>query len=88
MTLMALAVAGPLAFLANELGWLVGEFGRQPWIVYGVFRTSGAITTSPGLGATFTTFTLVYVGLSAVTIWSMRRLAAKPLDGFRPGVVT
>ena len=37
---MALAAAGPLAFLANELGWLVSEFGRQPWVVYGVFRTS------------------------------------------------
>ena len=36
-TLLALAAAGPLAFLANELGWLVSELGRQPWIVYGVF---------------------------------------------------
>ena len=60
LTLMALAVAGPLAFLANELGWLVSEFGRQPWIVYGVFRTSSAITTAPGLGATFAGFTLLY----------------------------
>ena len=51
---MALAAAGPAAFLANELGWLVSEFGRQPWVVYGVFRTSSAITTAPGLGATFT----------------------------------
>ena len=54
---MALAAAGPLAFLANELGWLVSEFGRQPWVVYGVFRTSNAITTAPGLGATFAGFT-------------------------------
>ncbi len=47
---MAIAAAGPLAFLANELGWLVSELGRQPWIVYGVFRTSSGITTAPGLG--------------------------------------
>lgn len=88
VTLAALAAAGPLALLANELGWLVSEFGRQPWIVYGVFRTSSAITTSPGLGARFTAFTLVYVGLSALTVWSVRRLAARPLDGFpAPGVV-
>jgi cytochrome bd ubiquinol oxidase subunit I len=79
-TLAALAAAGPLAFLANELGWLVSEFGRQPWIVYGVFRTSSAITTSPGLGATFSAFTLVYVALSALTVWSVRRLARRPLD--------
>ncbi len=56
LTLMALAAAGPLAFLANELGWLVSEFGRQPWVVYGVFRTSSAITTASGLGATFAGF--------------------------------
>ena len=82
VTLAALAAAGPLAFLANELGWLVSEFGRQPWIVYGVFRTSSAITTSPGLGATFSAFTLVYVGLSGLTLWSVRRLAARPLDTY------
>jgi cytochrome bd ubiquinol oxidase subunit I len=81
VTLIALAAAGPLAFLANELGWLVSEFGRQPWIVYGVFRTSSGITTAPGLGATFTAFTLVYVGLTALTLWTVRRLAARPVDG-------
>ena len=25
--------------LANELGWMVTEFGRQPWVIYGVLRT-------------------------------------------------
>ena len=64
LTLMAIGAAGPAAFLANELGWLVSELGRQPWIVYGVFRTSSGITTAPGLGATFTAFTLLYVGLT------------------------
>ena len=81
LTLMALAAAGPAAFLANELGWLVSELGRQPWIVYGVFRTASGITTSPGLGATFTAFTLLYVGLTALTVWSVRRIAAKPVEG-------
>jgi cytochrome bd ubiquinol oxidase subunit I len=80
-TLMAVAAAGPLAFLANELGWLVSELGRQPWIVYGIFRTSSGITSSPGLGATFTTFTLLYVGLTALAVWSVRRIAAKPVEG-------
>src|ERR1700728_1532162 len=74
-TLMALAAAGPLAFLANELGWLTSEFGRQPWVVYGVFRTANAITTAPGLGATFAGFTALYLGLSAVTLWGVRRVS-------------
>ena len=74
-TLLALAGAGPAAFLANELGWLVTEFGRQPWVVYGVFRTSSAITTAPGLSATFTGFTLLYIVLSALTVWAVRRVS-------------
>src|SRR5580704_5360846 len=74
-TLLALAAAGPLAFLANELGWLVSEFGRQPWVVYGVFRTSSAITTASGLGATFAGFTVLYIALSAVTVWGVRRVS-------------
>jgi cytochrome d ubiquinol oxidase subunit I len=80
-TLLALAAAGPAAFLANELGWLVGELGRQPWIVYGVFRTSNAVTTAPGLGVTFTAFTLLYIGLTVLTVWSVRRITAKPVEG-------
>jgi cytochrome bd ubiquinol oxidase subunit I len=80
-TLMALAAAGPAAFLANELGWLVSELGRQPWIVYGVFRTSSGITTAPGLGVTFTAFTLLYIGLTGLTVWSVRRIAGSPIEG-------
>jgi cytochrome bd ubiquinol oxidase subunit I len=81
VTLFALMAAGPLAFLANELGWLVSEFGRQPWIVYGVFRTSSAITTAPGLGVTFSAFTVLYVVLTGLTIWAIRRLTATPVQG-------
>jgi cytochrome bd ubiquinol oxidase subunit I len=89
VTLMAVAAAGPAAFVANELGWLTTELGRQPWIVYGVFRTSAGITTAPGLGATFTAFTLVYIGLTVLTGWSVRRLAAQPIDGLsRPALRT
>jgi len=80
-TLLALAAAGPAAFLGNELGWLVSELGRQPWIVYGVFRTSSGITTAPGLGATLTAFTLLYVGLAALTTWTVRRIASSPIEG-------
>ena len=74
-TLLALAAAGPLAFAANELGWMVTELGRQPWVIYGVLRTQDAITTAPGLGAIFAGFSLVYVALAAMTVWLLRRLA-------------
>jgi cytochrome d ubiquinol oxidase subunit I len=75
-TLVALAAAGPLAVLANELGWMVTELGRQPWVIYGLLRTSQAITAAPGLGTTFAGFTLLYVLLAGGTAWLLRRQAA------------
>jgi cytochrome d ubiquinol oxidase subunit I len=74
-TLLAVASSGPLAFLANELGWMVSEFGRQPWVVYGLLRTRDAITTAPGLDTTFAGFTVLYIGLAIATAWLLRRLA-------------
>ncbi len=43
------AVAGPLAALALELGWISTEVGRQPWTVYGVLRTVDAAGQNSGL---------------------------------------
>jgi cytochrome d ubiquinol oxidase subunit I len=34
----------PLPYLAVQLGWIVAEVGRQPWIVYGVLRTSEGVS--------------------------------------------
>jgi len=36
----------PLPFLANQLGWCAAEIGRQPWVVYGLLRTSDALSKS------------------------------------------
>src|ERR1700681_4079170 len=41
--LLGLVAAGPASILAMEAGWFVTEFGRQPWIVYGIMRTSEAV---------------------------------------------
>ncbi len=34
----------PLPFLACNIGWILTEVGRQPWIVYNVMRTSDGVT--------------------------------------------
>jgi cytochrome d ubiquinol oxidase subunit I len=34
----------PLPYVACELGWIVAEVGRQPWIVYGLMKTSDAVS--------------------------------------------
>ena len=35
----------PLPYLAMEMGWVLAEVGRQPWIVYGLLKT--AVAASP-----------------------------------------
>jgi cytochrome d ubiquinol oxidase subunit I len=64
--LRAIVVAGPMGFIATEAGWIVTELGRQPWIVYGIVRTSEAVTPMPGLIIPFLAFTLLYVLLGIV----------------------
>ncbi len=36
----------PLGFVAVIAGWVVTEVGRQPWVVYGLMRTSDAVSPS------------------------------------------
>jgi cytochrome d ubiquinol oxidase subunit I len=34
-----LMLAFPFPYIANTLGWMTAELGRQPWLVYGLFHT-------------------------------------------------
>jgi cytochrome d ubiquinol oxidase subunit I len=38
--LWVLMLAFSFPYLANTLGWMTAELGRQPWLIYGLFRTS------------------------------------------------
>ena len=71
--LIVIAFATPLGFLAVESGWTVTETGRQPWIIYGVMRTKDAVSSMPGLRYSFFVITAVYLLLSVIIIWLMRR---------------
>ena len=62
--LWGIVLSGPAAVIAMESGWFVTEFGRQPWIVYGILRTSAAATSAPALAPTFAAFVVIYVGLA------------------------
>jgi cytochrome d ubiquinol oxidase subunit I len=72
-------LSGPLSFLAIELGWMVTELGRQPWVIYGILRTSDAVTTAPGLNYSFLAFSGIYVVLAITLVWLLLRLARSPL---------
>ncbi len=72
--------AGPLSLVALIAGWVTTEVGRQPWVVYGVMRTSAAVTGAGGIPVGYATLVVVYVGLGFAVAWILRRLAARPLD--------
>jgi cytochrome d ubiquinol oxidase subunit I len=68
--LMAIFVAAvPLPYLANQLGWVTAEVGRQPWIVYGLLRTSDGLSEAVSRGQTLGSmlmFLLIYGLLFAI----------------------
>ena len=58
-------LAVPFPYIATTTGWLTAELGRQPWLVYGLLRTSEG--TSPLVSAGDTVFTtLGFSGLYLV----------------------
>jgi cytochrome d ubiquinol oxidase subunit I len=75
--LRALVAAGPLGFLAIEAGWTVTEVGRQPWIIYNVMRTEEAVTPIGKIAIPFVVFTLLYLFLSIILIYLLRRQLLK-----------
>jgi cytochrome d ubiquinol oxidase subunit I len=79
LLLWGIVLAGPLAFLAIELGWMVTELGRQPWVIYGYLRTRDAVTTAPWLNVSFLIFSLVYILLAVALIWLLLQVARRPL---------
>ena len=38
--LWPLLLSFPLPYIANTAGWMTAEIGRQPWVVYGLIRTT------------------------------------------------
>lgn len=78
--LWAVVIAGPLAVIALEAGWVVTEVGRQPWIVQGVMRTADAVTAAPGIAWVFIATVMIYVILAVGAIAVLRLLARSPLS--------
>ena len=66
----------PLGFIAVEAGWTVTEVGRQPWIMYGIMKTKDAVSPMPGLQYSFYTISFVYILLTVILVWQMRRQIA------------
>lgn len=68
--IMVFAISLP--FIANSLGWLMTELGRQPWVVFGVMKTEDAVSPSVTFNEvlfSFISFTSIYAILAGVTIY-------------------
>jgi cytochrome bd ubiquinol oxidase subunit I len=67
-------------FVANSVGWIFTEVGRQPWVVYGLLKTSTAVSViSPGYVATsLVGFSAIYTFLAILEIGLMVRVGRVP----------
>jgi len=75
--LIIMMAAIPLPYLAIEAGWILAEVGRQPWIVYGLMRTSDAASPLSGgqVLTSLTAFILVYGLLGLIGFYLIARNA-------------
>lgn len=74
-------LAGPLAIIAMEAGWVATEVGRQPWVVYGVLRTTDAAGDNPGLWWLFGSTVVLYTGLTVGAVFVLRSMARRWREG-------
>lgn len=62
--------------IANQVGWFAAEIGRQPWVVYGLLRTSDALSTTVKAEQVLTSlilFTLVYATLFVLFLYLLNK---------------
>ena len=69
----------PLAYIASECGWLVAEFGRQPWTIQDMLPTWASVSdlSSTSVGLTFFIFLFLFTTMLAVEISIMLKQIKK-----------
>lgn len=67
----------PLPYIATTTGWILAEVGRQPWIVYGLLKTSDAASplATSQVSISLIAFILVYGLLGAVGFYFIAKAA-------------
>ncbi len=78
--LFIMLAALPLPYITVQLGWLVAELGRQPWIVYGVLKTADATSkavSAPQVAFSLIGFTALYGILGVIDIYLLAKYAKK-----------
>jgi cytochrome bd ubiquinol oxidase subunit I len=84
--LTAWAAAIPAGILAIEMGWVTREVGRQPWVIYGLLRTSQGATPLPpaAVGTSLFVYGVLYTILFAALMVFAWRILKKGPDLARP----
>ncbi|MCL6106357.1 MAG: cytochrome ubiquinol oxidase subunit I [Actinobacteria bacterium] len=78
--LWIMLAALPLPYVACELGWTVSELGRQPWIVYGLYRTAAGVSKNVSTAEALVSLLglgLVYLGVTVTDIYLLTKFAKK-----------
>jgi len=74
--------------IANQAGWFTAEMGRQPWVVYGLLRTSDALSkvvSANNIVFSLIMFTVVYVMLFILFLYLLNKKIQHGLDTDEPG---
>jgi len=69
-----------LPYIAVQIGWIVAEVGRQPWIVYGLLKTADAVSKSIDTTQVLISlvgFTLLYGFLAVIDVYLLTKYAKK-----------
>jgi len=67
----------PAGFIALLAGWYVVEIGRQPYVVYGLLRTSDAVSPNVAAAAVLSSlivYAAAYAFIFGAGIWYLRKL--------------
>ncbi len=78
MVLRSILLAIALPYMANTTGWILTEMGRQPWIVFGLMRTTDAVSPNVSAGMVLTSvvgFTLLYGALMVADVYLLAKYA-------------
>jgi cytochrome d ubiquinol oxidase subunit I len=67
-------VSGVASILAMEAGWIVTEVGRQPWVVYGLLKTSDAVNPASGIAIGLPVIVVIYTILTVILVVVLRRM--------------
>lgn len=70
----------PTPLIANSFGWIVAEWGRQPWAVYGLLRTEDAVSQLSGVEVLISV--VLFVGIYSFLMYLMVYLMVKEVKKF------